>query len=95
MKASNIGDVFEGIPAKASQIAKQASSLADDVRSSIDSAYDSASKSVRQASRAIEHGIDDGRHRVRKNPLAAVAVVGAAGLAIGFALGLLAGSSRD
>ena len=82
--------------ARANDIAAIPAKVVDDLRRIVESAYDDVSRNVRKAKYTAEDAIDQGRHEIKRHPLAAVGTATLAGLLLGFTIGWLAGNaSRD
>ena len=80
--------------ARANDLAAIPAKVVDDLRRIVESAYDDVSRNVRKAKYTAEDAIDQGRHEIKRHPLAAVGTATLAGILLGFAIGWLAGNAN-
>ena len=80
--------------ARANELAAIPSKVVDDLRRIVESAYDDVSRNVRKAKYTAEDAIDQGRHEIKRRPLAAVGTAALAGLLVGFTIGWLASNAN-
>ena len=79
---------------RANELAAIPVKVADDLRRIVESAYDDVSRNVRKAKYTAEDAIDQGRHEIKRHPLAAVGTAALAGLLVGFTIGWLASNAN-
>jgi len=79
---------------RANELAAIPVKVVDDLRRIVESAYDDVSRNVRKAKYTAEDAIDQGRHEIKRHPLAAVGTAAVAGLLVGFTIGWLASNAN-
>ena len=88
MKSSEIVD---NVKDQAADLMEQVHDQTEHMRKSMDAAYENAAREMKKMRMAAEDMVEDGRHRVRKAPMASVGLGIAVGVVIGFAIGLATG----
>lgn len=68
--------------------------MAEEVRAKAESVQQDVTRNFRRAKVKAEEMLEEGRHEIKTHPLAAVSAFMFAGLALGFAAGMLVGSRR-
>jgi ElaB/YqjD/DUF883 family membrane-anchored ribosome-binding protein len=76
-------DAVMEMPATFEEVLHDVAKIKETLTEAVDSGVRSAVRAVKQGRYAAEDALDDAKHAVRKNPLAALGVIFAAGMLVG------------
>lgn len=84
----------DALQERASEFGARVSEMAEDVRDKAETTRRDVTNNLRRTKRRAEDLLAEGRHEIKKHPVSAVSAFMVAGLAVGFAAGLLAGKRK-
>ncbi|MEO6120295.1 MAG: hypothetical protein ABIP12_06350 [Terriglobales bacterium] len=85
---------MNAVAERAAEFGGRVSELVGDVRGKAETARRDVTQNLRRTKRRAEDLLDEGRHGIKDHPISAVSAFLVAGLALGFAAGLLTGKRR-